>query len=69
MVYSSYPVVSVDGAWVTFAGVENTYAPVAVAGVKKIIDQGGQEMARQQCGTALCFQAEGGASYFLDWTD
>ena len=63
VVYSSYPVVSVDGDWVTFAGVEDTYAPVAVAGVEKIIDQDGQEMATRQCGRALCFLAEGGATY------
>jgi hypothetical protein len=66
VVYSAYPVVLVDGEWVTFAGVEGTYAPVAVAGVKKIIDQDGQEMASQQCRNALCFLAEGGASYQLE---
>jgi hypothetical protein len=69
LVYSGYPVVSVDADWVTFAGVEDTYAPVAVTGVEKIIDQDGREMGTQQCGRAFCFLAEGGAAYQLEWSE
>lgn len=69
IVYSSYPIVSVDGEWVTFAGIEDTYAPVVVAGVDKIFDRDGQEIEAQQCGKALCFLAEGGAAYQLGWPE
>ena len=69
VVYSGYPVVSVDGGRVTFAGVEDTYAPVAVTGVVNIIDRDGQEIETQQCGKALCFLAEGGVAYQLEWTE
>jgi len=69
VVYSGYPVVLVDEEWVTFAGVEDTYAPVAVTGVDKIIDQDGQEIETQQCGKALCFMVEGGVAYQLEWPE
>jgi hypothetical protein len=69
VVYSGYPVVLVDEEWVTFAGVEDTYAPVAVTGVEKIIDRDGQEIETQQCGKALCFLAEGSAAYQLEWPE
>jgi hypothetical protein len=59
----------VDEEWVTFGGVEDTYAPVAVTGVGQIIDQDGQEIETQQCGKALCFLAEGSAAYQLEWPE
>jgi hypothetical protein len=65
VVYSGYPVVSVDGYLVTFAGVEDTVTPVAVSGAETIFDQDGEEVATKRCGKALCFLAEGGASYQL----
>jgi hypothetical protein len=69
VVYSSYPVVSVQGNRVTFAGIEDTYAPVAAVGVLKIIDQDGQEMATRECGAALCILVEGGSTYQLEWSE
>jgi hypothetical protein len=54
---------------VTFAGIEETYAPAAVVGVLKVIDQNGQVLATRKCGSALCILVEGGSTYQLVWSE
>jgi hypothetical protein len=68
-VYSGYPLVNMNDQLITFGGSTGAYSPVAVLGVHHILDEGGREVDTVLCGSAICFQAEGGASYFLDWTD
>ncbi len=63
VVYSGYPLVEVEGTKVTFAGVPGTYAPVAVVGASDVLDSAGNPVDTEACGTALCFQAEGGGAY------
>jgi hypothetical protein len=65
VVYSGYPVVRIEGTTITFAGAAGTQAPVAVIGASGIENASGQPAAAEPCGTALCFQAEGGATYWL----
>jgi hypothetical protein len=65
VVYSGYPVVQTEGTTITFAGAAGTYTPAAVIGVSRIEDDTGELMAAESCGTAVCFQAEGGATYWL----
>jgi len=65
VVYSGYPLIEVEGTKVSFAGVPGTYTPVVVFGASGVLDAAGNEVNARQCGVALCFQAEGGASYVL----
>jgi cephalosporin-C deacetylase-like acetyl esterase len=65
VVYSGYPVVSVEKEWVTFAGVGGAYSPVAVSGVSRVVNEDGTDVETQLCGLALCFLAEGGGAYQL----
>jgi hypothetical protein len=65
VVYSGYPVVQIEGTTITFAGTGGTHSPAVVIGVSRIEDDSGQPVAAESCGTALCFQAEGGATYWL----
>jgi hypothetical protein len=60
VVYSGYPLVEVEGATITFAGVPGTYTPVVVIGAKEVLDATGKSVDAEACGAALCFQAEGG---------
>jgi hypothetical protein len=65
VVYSGYPVVSVEKEWVTLAGVDGTYTPIAVSGVKRIVNEDGTDVETQRCGLALCFSGMGGGVYQL----
>ncbi|MBC7252258.1 MAG: hypothetical protein H5T62_18520, partial [Anaerolineae bacterium] len=65
VVYSGYPLSGMEGTTVTFAGVPGTYTPVVVFGASGVLDAVGNEVNAQPCGGALCFRAEGGASYAL----
>lgn len=65
VVYSGYPLVEVEGTKVTFAGVPGTYTPVVVSGAGDVLDAAGNPVDVEACGAALCFQAEGGATYRL----
>jgi len=69
VVYSGYPLAVLDDRLITFTGSPGTYTPVAVLGVHRVLDESGREVDTVPCGSAICFQAEGGASYLLDWTD
>jgi hypothetical protein len=64
-VYSGYPVVQVEGTKVVFAGVPGTRTPVAVVGVGSIRDADAKLIDTEACGTAMCFEAEGGNTYLL----
>jgi hypothetical protein len=64
-VYSGYPLASAANGRITLTGVPGTYAPVQVSGAGHIQDGQGQPVSALPCGAALCFQAEGGASYDL----
>ena len=61
--YSGYPLAKVDQLNVTLAGVAGSFAPVSVSGVTTVIDARGQPVPTTVCGTAVCFEAEGAASY------
>ncbi|HSJ52904.1 MAG TPA: hypothetical protein VLC52_04085, partial [Anaerolineae bacterium] len=65
VVYSGYPLVEVEGTTITFAGVTGTHTPVMVTGVVDVLDASGNPVGAEACGSALCFQAEGGATYSL----
>jgi hypothetical protein len=65
VVYSGYPPVSVEGEMVAFAGTAGSYTSVIVVGASAIVDAVGSVVEVQACGTALCFQAEGGSTYRL----
>ena len=65
VVYSGYPLAEMEGTTVTFAGVPGTFAPVVVVGASGVLDAAGNSVAAEACGMALCFQAEGGATYQL----
>jgi hypothetical protein len=69
VIYSGYPLAKLNDQLITFTGSPGTYTPVAVLGVHRVVDESGREVETTPCGSAICFQAEGGASYFLDWTD
>ncbi len=62
-VYSGYPPVSFKGEKVTFAGTDGSYSPVIVVGADAILDASGNPLYLEQCGTAVCFIAEGGHTY------
>lgn len=61
--YSAYPLAKVDQLNVTLAGVAGSFAPVSVSGVTSVTDARGQPVPTTVCGTAVCFEAEGAASY------
>lgn len=65
VVYSGYPLVEVEGTTVTFAGAPGTYTPVVVVGASGVSDAAGKAVDAQPCGSALCFQAQGGGVYQL----
>jgi hypothetical protein len=65
VLYSGYPLVAVEGERVVFAGVPGASAPAAVHGVSRVLDGRGELVESQPCGTALCFQAQGGGEYLL----
>jgi hypothetical protein len=65
VVYSGYPLVEVEGLTITFAGAAGATTPVVVVGASGIEDATGEPVAAELCGTALCFQAEGGLTYYL----
>jgi hypothetical protein len=65
VVYSGYPLIEVEGTVVTLAGVPGTYTPVAVTGAREVLDAAENPVDTEACGTALCFLAEGGATYRL----
>jgi hypothetical protein len=65
VVYSGYPLVEAEGMVITLAGVPGTYTPVAVTGAGEVLDAAGNPVDTEACGPALCFLAEGGASYRL----
>ncbi|HET6443503.1 MAG TPA: hypothetical protein VFI27_02895 [candidate division Zixibacteria bacterium] len=69
VIYSGYPLARMAGQLITFAGSPGTYTPVAVLGVYRILDENSREVDTVPCGSAICFQAEGGASYLLDWIE
>jgi hypothetical protein len=64
--YSGYPSVQIDGHKVTFAGVNGTFTPVVVTGILEVLDSDQRAVETETCGIALCFQAEGGGTYFLN---
>jgi hypothetical protein len=66
VVYSSYPLVEIAGQTVTFAGIPSTYAPAAVIGAARLLDEHGEPVATEPCGRALCFSAEGGSTYTFE---
>jgi len=69
IVYSGYPPVSVTGEMLTFAGTAGSYTPVIVVGADAILDAIGNPIVAEMCQPALCFMAEGGASYQLEWSE
>ncbi len=64
-VYSGYPLVDIDGLRITFAGVSGIYTPVVIVGVQHVNDARGDAITIVTCGSSVCFQAEGGATYQL----
>ncbi|NOY09245.1 MAG: hypothetical protein GXP33_10445 [Spirochaetes bacterium] len=65
VVYSGYPIVSIAGTEITFAGVHGTYTPVMVTGAGRVLDSRGNRVATKAYGTTLYFRAEGGNTYRL----
>ncbi len=65
IIYSGYPLVKIDGTTITFAGIPGSYTPVAVVGASAVWDNAGNTVDIQNCGVALCFNAEGGVAYEL----
>ena len=65
VVYSGYPLVEIEGTTVTFAGVPGAYTPVVVVGASGVSDAAGTAVDAQPCGSALCFQVQGGGVYQL----
>jgi hypothetical protein len=63
VVYSGYPLVDVSGEEITFVGIPGTSTPVVVWGAESVASATGAEVVAETCGKALCFDAEGGASY------
>jgi hypothetical protein len=64
-VYAGYPLVQIDGLRVTFAGASGTFTPVVVVGIIEVQDSKFETVDAEICGIALCFQAEGGGTYYL----
>jgi hypothetical protein len=65
VVYSGYPLVGIERMAITFAGVPGTFTPVVVVGAREIRDSAGGRVEAENCGVALCFRAEGGATFTL----
>jgi len=65
VVYSAYPLAAIEGETVTLAGTPGTFTPVVVIGASEIQDSSGRPVEAEICGLALCFQAEGGATFRL----
>ncbi|NIM92204.1 MAG: hypothetical protein GTO18_00605 [Anaerolineales bacterium] len=63
--FSGYPLIKAEDLIITFAGVSGTFSPVVVVGVSEVQDFGGRTADSEACGNALCFQAEGGSTYYL----
>lgn len=64
-VYSGYPLVDIDGLRITFTGVSGNYTHVVVVGIQYVHDVRGDAITIKNCGSSICFQAEGGATYQL----
>jgi hypothetical protein len=62
-VYSGYPVADFDAQQFTLAGVAGTFAPAQVLGAAGVSAADGRPVETTACGTGLCFDAEGGATY------
>jgi hypothetical protein len=62
-VYSGYPLASYDAGEFTLTGVAGTFAPVQVVGAAGVQSAAGDTVAAVPCGTAICFEAEGGQPY------
>jgi hypothetical protein len=65
VIYSGYPLAKFNDKLISFTGSPGTYTPVAVLGVHRVLDESGREVDTVPCGSAICFKAEGGASYLL----
>jgi hypothetical protein len=66
VVYSSYPVIKIEDLTITFAGADGTFSPAVVIGIREVLDSEGRAVFVEDCGIALCFQAEGGGTYILN---
>ena len=62
-VYGGYPAAASGDGRLTFAGVPGAFAPAQAAGAAAIQDAAGRPIPTAPCAPALCFQAEGGATY------
>jgi hypothetical protein len=62
-IYSGYPLAAHDDATFTLTGVAGSYAPVQVWGASGIATAAGEPVTTTVCGTGLCFNGEGGATY------
>jgi hypothetical protein len=65
VVYSGYPLAEIEGTTVTLAGVPGTWTPVMVFGSTQVVRADGKPVELEVCGSARCFQAEGGSTYRL----
>jgi hypothetical protein len=63
VIYSGYPLVLSGDGGVTITGIPGTNSPVVVQGASRVTDPSGNIVESQNCGTGLCFIAEGGGEY------
>lgn len=61
-VYSEYPIIVADEGF-TVTGSPGTFSQVALVGATSVEDSAGAPVEAETCGTAVCFTAEGGATY------